>query len=38
MFQKKKKTHQNHKKINNNEKQVSARKAPNQGIATEISL
>lgn len=28
----------NHKKINNNEIQVSARKAPNQGIATEISL
>lgn len=37
MFQKKK-THQKPQKINNNEKQVSARKAPNQGIATEISL
>lgn len=31
-FKRKKKHTKNHKKINNNEKQVSARKAPNQGI------
>lgn len=37
-FKRKKKHTKNHKKINNNEKQVSARKAPNQGIATEKSL
>lgn len=34
---KRKKTHQKPQKINNNEKQVSARKAPNQDIATDIS-
>lgn len=35
---KRKKHTKNKQKINNNEKQVSARKAPNQGIATEKSL
>lgn len=37
-FKRKKNAPKTTKKINNNEKQVSARKAPNQGIATEISL